>query len=292
MLFESVVDTARGVTNIMKIKQNDKTLNVVIKEDAQTFYFLKSLIDKNFSNKIGNKNKIIIFNDSSEEVARKYFLKLLSRIYARKTDKKLKKIWQIEKAVHKTIKITLVRKNQLQNIINLNLNLCRKKEAVEISMDAKNRLILRGMQNIFGKYKLIYQPSANKVLIYNFDKEIVNVLKEFIHTKEILGNFINFSFKEDFFEDLSGFLECYTPKKIRKSVSLLLKDFYKLLHCSQDDSYEKVRANYLLLVKKYHPDNIISDNTLILKVYSKKFQKIQQAYKTIKEYHKHMGNVA
>lgn len=276
----------------MKIKQNDKTLNVVIKEDTQTFYFLKSLIDKNFSNKIGNKNKIIIFNDSSEEVARKYFLKLLSRIYARKTGKKLKKIWQIEKAVHKTIKITLVRKNQLQNIINLNLNLCRKKEAIEIKMDVKNRLILRGLQNIFSSYRLRYQPSANKVLIYNFDKDIKKVLQEFIHTKEILGNFINFTFEDDFFEDLTRFLKCYSPKKVRKSVNLLLKDFYKLLHCSQDDSYEKVRANYLSLVKKYHPDNIISDNTLILKVYSKKFQRIQEAYKTIKEYHRYIGNVA
>ena len=276
----------------MKIKQNEKILNVKIMEDAQTFYFLKSLIDKNFSNKIGNKNKIIIFNDSSEEIARKYFLKLLSRIYARKTGKKLKKIWQIEKAVDKTIKITLVKKNQLQNIINMELNFCRTNEAIEIKMDTKNRLVLRGLQNIFNHYKLIFQPSTNKVFIYNFDKTIISILHEIIHTKEILGNFIKFSCKNNFFDEIDQFLNKCNYKKRRKSVNLLLKDFYKLLQCSQDDSYEKIRANYLKLVKKYHPDNVISDNTLILKVYSKKFQKIQHAYQTLKEYHKFAGNVA
>ncbi len=274
----------------MKIKQNDKSINITIKDDVQTFYYLKSLIDKNFKNKIGNKNKIIVFNDSSEEIGRKYFLKLLSRIYARKTGKKLKKIWQIEKAVNKIIKITLIKKNQIQNIVNLKLNFSKQNSSVEIEMDIKNRLILRGLQNIFDKYRVLYRPSNNRVLIFDFDRSIIAKLKEFTTMKEILGNFIHFHYDKNIFDEIELYLSC-TPKK-RKSVNLLLEDFYKLLNCSQEDSYEKVRANYLSLVKKYHPDNILSDNTLIIKVYSKKFQKIQQAYKTIKEYHKYIGNVA
>ena len=274
----------------MKIKQNDKSINIVIKDDIQTFYYLKSLIDKNFKNKIGNKNKIIVFNDSSEEVGRKYFLKLLSRIYARKTGKKLKKIWQIEKAFNKTIKITLIKKNQIQNIINLKLNFSKRDFSIMIDIDAKNRLILRGLQNIFDNYKVLYRPSNNSVLIYDFDKSIITKLREFMAMKEILGNFIQFHYDKNILNEIELSLS-NAPKK-RRSVNLLLEDFYKLLNCSQEDSYEKVRANYLLLVKKYHPDNILSDNSLIIKVCSKKFQKIQQAYKTIKEYHKYIGNVA
>ncbi len=274
----------------MKIKQNDQSINITIKDDVQTFYYLKSLIDKNFKNKIGNKNKIIVFNDSSEEIGRKYFLKLLSRIYARKTGKKLKKIWQIEKAVNKIIKITLIKKNQIQNIVNFRLNFSKQNSSVEIEMDVKNRLILRGLQNIFDDYRVLYRPSSNIVLIFDFDRSIIAKLKEFTAMKEILGNFIHFHYDKNIFDEIELFLSCATKK--RKSVNLLLEDFYKLLNCSQEDSYEKVRANYLSLVKKYHPDNILSDNTLIIKVYSKKFQKIQQAYKTIKEYHKYIGNVA
>ena len=274
----------------MKIKQNEKSINIIIKDDAQTFYYLKSLIDKNFKNKIGNKNKIIVFNDKSEEVGRKYFLKLLSRIYARKTGKKRKKIWQIEKAVDKIIKITLIKKNQIQNIVNLAVNFSRQDSCVMIKMDVKNRLILRGLQNIFDSYKVLYHPSNNTVLIYDFDKTVIKKLNAFIATKEILGNFIHFHFDKKIFDEIEDFLS-NLPKR-RRSINLLLEDFYKMLNCSQKDPYEKIRANYLNLVKKYHPDNILSDNTLIIKVYSKKFQKIQQAYETIREYHKYMGNVA
>jgi len=157
-------------------------------------------------------------------------------------------------------------------------------------MDTKNRLILRGLQNIFDQYRVLYQPSNNSVLIYEFDKNIIERLKSFIAVKEILGNFIHFDYEKTIFDEIDTYLS-KMPKK-RKSLNLLLEDFYKMLHCSQSDSYEKVRANYLALVKKYHPDNILSCNTLILKVYTKKFQQIQQAYKTIKEYHKFIGNVA
>ena len=274
----------------MKVKQNDKSINITIKDDSQTFYYLKSIIDKNFKNKIGSKNKIIVFNDSYEEIGRKYFLKLLSRIYARKTDKKLKKIWQIEKAYNKIIKITLLKENQIQNIVNFKVNFCKKSGNIELKMDMKNRLILRGLQNIFDGYKVLYQPSSTTVLIYDFDKTVLQKLKELILTKEILGNFIHFHYDKKIFDEIKSFLSG-APKR-RKCINLLLEDFYKMLNCSQKDSYEKIRANYLNLAKKYHPDNILSDNTLIIKVYSKKFQKIQQAYKTIKEYHKYIGNVA
>ncbi len=274
----------------MKIKQNNRSINIIIKDDAQTFYYLKSLIDKNFKNKIGSKNKIIVFNDSDEEIGRKYFLKLLSRIYARKTNKKLKKIWQIEKAYNKMIKITLLKQNQIQNIVNFRLNFCKKSGAIELKMDMRNRLILRGLQNIFDSYKVLYRPSNSTVLIYDFDKHVIKKLNELTSTKEILGNFIHFYFDKKIFNEIESFLSD-TPKK-RESVNLLLEDFYKMLNCSQKDSYEKIRASYLNLAKKYHPDNILSDNALIIKVYSKKFQKIQQAYKTIKEYHKYIGNVA
>ncbi len=274
----------------MIIKQNNKSINITIKDDTQTFYYLKNLIDKNFKNKIGNKNKIIVFNDSSEEVGRRYFLKLLSRLYARKTGKKLKKIWQIEKAIDKTIKITLIKQNQLQSIVNLKLNLSKQNSSILIEMDVKNRFILRGLQNIFDNYRVLYHPSDNRVLIYDFDKDIIERLRELTAMKEILGNFIHFHYDKNLFEEIELFVSSATRK--RKSINLLLEDFYRLLNCSQYDSYQKVRANYLSLVKKYHPDNILSDNTLIIKVYSKKFQKIQQAYKTIKEYHKYIGNVA
>ncbi len=41
-----------------------------IYEDENTFYYLQNLSEKNFSKKIGQKNKIIIFKSDNEETQR------------------------------------------------------------------------------------------------------------------------------------------------------------------------------------------------------------------------------
>ena len=275
----------------MKIKQTKDTLRVTIKEDMQTFYYLKSLIDKNFSSKIGKKNKIILFNDPEEQVGRKYFLKVLSRIYARKAKKKLKKIWQVEKAVDKTIKITLQKSNQIQQLIKISVKYHKHSNSVEITTDKKSRLITRGIKNIFRDYKVEYYPSIDKTYIKDIDKEFPKKLQHFLSTKELPGTFLDIKYDENIFDDINEH-EIKKNNKNLKRVNILLEDYYKKLHCNCEDPYEKVRQSYLSLVKKYHPDNLTYDNEIILKVYRKKFQEIQQAYKTIKEYHKHIGNVA
>ncbi len=275
----------------MKIKQTKTSVNVTIKEDTQTFLYLKSLIEKNFKNKIANKNKIIVFEDPDEEVGRRYFLKLLSKIYVRKTAKKLKRIWQIEKAVNKSIKITLLQKNQIQQVVKIAIKYSKMANSIEISMDKKNRFILRGIKNIFKDYKVTYYPSIDKTYIQNIDKNFGIVLQHFISAREILGIFLDIEYDEEIFDEINEENLEKIDKKNRRA-NILLEDFYRKLNCSSSDPYDKVRKSYLLLTKKYHPDAIANDNEIILKVYRKRFQEIQQAYKTIKEYHRYIDNVA
>ncbi len=278
----------------MKIKQNKNTIDVVIKDDFHTFYYLKSMIDKNFSNKIGKKNKIIIFNDPYEEVGRRYFLKLLSRIYAKKTCKKLKKIWQIEKATKKTIKISLLQTNQIQQLIKIFIKYHKQTNSIEITTDKKNRLISRGIKSIFKNYKVEYFPSIDKTYIKSIDEDFPKKLQYFLSTKELLGIFLQIDYDKNIFDDINNidFEKFEKMEKKSKRANIILEDYYKKLHCNCEDPYEKVRQSYLSLVKKYHPDTLSFDNEIIFKVYTKKFQEIQQAYKTIKEYYKHIENVA
>ncbi len=275
----------------MKIKQNREFINVFIKDDCKTFYYLKDLTDRNFKNKISNKNKIIVFNNPEEKTLRKYFLKILSKIYIKKTDKNPKSFLQMEKTANKTIKIVLLQTNQIQEIININIEYDKIENSIKITMDKKNRFILRAVKNIFKNYKVLYYPSLDKTYIHNIDKNIGIVLQHFIATQEIMGMFLNIQYKVTIFDDINDgcIKKMYKKDKI---ANILLDDFYKKLHCDSSDPYEKIRKSYLFLVKKYHPDSLCNDNEIILRVYRKKFQEIQQAYKTIKEYHRYMGNVA
>ncbi len=272
----------------MKIYQNEKNINIIIENDVNTFYYLKNIIDKNFKQKIGNKNKIIIFHNPEENVIRRYFLKLLSRIYAKKNQNRREKIYKIEKCINKNIKLSLVKENQIQQKINIKINYNQNINSIEIKMDKTNRFILRGIKNIFDQYKVLYYPSLDTTYIQNIDQKASKILKHFILTKELLGIFLNIEYDKDIFDKINNL-------KYRKNVqraNIILNDFYKKLHCQNGDPYEKIRKNYLFLVKKYHPDYLNNDNSIILKVYSKKLQEIQHAYKTIREYYKYSSNVA
>jgi len=69
----------------MHLSMTHDMLAITIQEDAKTFYYLQNIADKNFRKKIGRKEKMIIFKDADELVQRRYFLKLVSKIYLRKT---------------------------------------------------------------------------------------------------------------------------------------------------------------------------------------------------------------
>ena len=57
-------------------------------------------------------------------------------------------------------------KNQLQNIVNLKLNFSKQNSFIEIEMDIKNRFILRGLQNIFDRYRVpLYKEASYKPYI-------------------------------------------------------------------------------------------------------------------------------
>ncbi len=272
----------------MKIYQNEQNINIIIENDVNTFYYLKNIIDKNFKQKIGNKNKIIIFYNPEENVIRRYFLKLLSRIYAKKNQNNIEQIYQIEECINKNIKLSLVKENQIQQKINIKISYNKNQNLIEIKMDKTNRFILRGIKNIFDQYKVLYYPSLDITYIQNIDQKASKILKHFIFTKELLGIFLNIEYDKDIFDEINNL-------KYRKNIqraNIILNDFYKKLHCQSGDPYEKIRKNYLFLVKKYHPDYLNNDNSIILKVYSKKLQEIQHAYKTIREYYKYSSNVA
>lgn len=63
---------------------------------------------------------------------------------------------------------------------------------------------------------------------------------------------------------------------------MALNDPYTLLHADETESLESIRQKYLSLAKAFHPDSIASDDVSIVKNFTEKFQKIQEAYATIK----------
>jgi DnaJ-domain-containing protein 1 len=61
-----------------------------------------------------------------------------------------------------------------------------------------------------------------------------------------------------------------------------LDDPYRLLDAHKKESLESIRKKYLRLVKIYHPDRVVSQDTTKRQDCTAKFQQIQEAYQAIK----------
>lgn len=68
------------------------------------------------------------------------------------------------------------------------------------------------------------------------------------------------------------------PQKERKASV----DPYRTLEVAQTQSLSTIRKRYLYLAKKYHPDHITPQEATKIEDYTARFQKIQEAYQTIK----------
>lgn len=83
-----------------------------------------------------------------------------------------------------------------------------------------------------------------------------------------------------FYKKLIG--SSYKHIKIKALSSDPLSQYYKLLGVNKNDSIKTVKKRYLKLAKVYHPDKISYANNSLVDEYTRKFQKIQKAYETIK----------
>jgi molecular chaperone DnaJ len=258
-----------------------------IYEDENTFYYLQNLSEKNFSKKIGQKNKIIIFKSDNEETQRRYFLKLVTKIFKRKnknSDEELLK--KILNSYDKSIKLNLIKPNQLQKQITFEI-FTNKDNILIFKSDTKCRLLMTYIKNSFKDHLVRYRLKNETLTIFPNSLETLSLLDELIEKKEILGWYVKFKINKD---EISKLREYYKKKEARKRSYRLvygfLREYYALLECKEHDPFEKVRQNYLQLVKKYHPDRVCGQSSIVVSAYTEKFQQIQNAYKTIKDFYK------
>lgn len=74
-----------------------------------------------------------------------------------------------------------------------------------------------------------------------------------------------------------GFKSSYLTKNEKK-----LYNAYFVLGCDQNDNFFDIKAKYLELIKKYHPDKVFGKDELIIKSYNLKFIELKEAFDIIK----------
>lgn len=269
----------------MHITLSHEMLAITLQEDAKTFYFLQNLAEKNFQKKIGRKTKTIIFKEESELVQRRYFLKLVSKIYQKKTSD-IAACDAIENALDKIIKISLLKSNQLLQHIDISMSI-EDNYAVVFSMGTHHTLLASYLKNYFKDHLVRFRAKNHTITLYPNSVQTALLIEKLLLQKELLGCFVHFDYNE---QDFLNYKLSLKGRKIKRNhhnaLFSLLEDYFRILECKMEDSFETVRGNYLKLVKKYHPDNCGLQQADLHVRYLKKFQEIQYAYEIIKMHYK------
>ncbi len=272
----------------MQISFSPEMLAVTLEDDASTFYHLQNVIEKNFSKRIGRKDKTIVFKQKDEEVQRRYFLKLIDKIYRRKNEFFCEKTSiDIKKALGKTIKITHLKSNQLQQQLKITMKI-EDNYAVVFFIGSKNSILVSYLRNYFRNHLIKYRLKNNTITLYPHSNNTAKLLEKLLNQKEIIGCYVDFSYDiNEFLTYKNTLTKKIDRRKKFNALFSLLEEFYEVLECTADDSFETIRKNYLILVKQYHPDTVLHINPSLISHYSNKFQTIQHAYEMIKVHFEH-----
>jgi molecular chaperone DnaJ len=272
----------------MQISFLPEMLAVTIEDDPSTFYHLQNIIEKNFSKRIGRKNKTIVFKQDDENVQRRYFLKLIDKIYRRKNTIHNEDIsLSIKSALDKTIKITHLKSNQLQQQLKINMKI-EDNYAVVFNIEAKNSVLISYLRNYFKNHLIKYRLKNNTATLYPYSENTAKLLEKLLNQKEIIGCYVDFSYNiNEFLTYKNTLTKKLNRRKKFNTLFSLLEEFYEVLDCKVNDNFETIRKNYLQLVKQYHPDTILHTNPSLVNHYSNKFQTIQHAYEMIKVHFEH-----
>lgn len=256
-------------------------LAVTIQEDAKTFYFLQNIAAKNFTKKIGRKEKMIIFKEPEETVQRRYFLKLISKIYLREHNDQTQ-AGIIENAIDKSIKISLLKPNQVIQKMSIRIAI-EDNYTVIFDLGSHNTLFASYLKSYFKDHLVRIRPKNGTITLYPNSDQTAVLLDKLVAQKELFGSYVEFHYDRAHYE---AYTRTLMAKKIRRNrhnaLFSLLEDYFGILGCKMEDSFEIVRSNYLALVKKYHPDSCgLYDGDLHVK-YVAKFQEVQTAYEMVK----------
>ncbi|MGP1484783.1 MAG: adenylosuccinate lyase [Campylobacter sp.] len=271
---------------MIEIKQTLESLTIQT-ADGELFNELRAVVKRNFTKTLGQKDKIISFYDENELAQRKYFFKFLSKI-CEKYDKQLPNLFLSQ---YSTIKLNYKQINCLKVVIFADLIFADGN--VTLNLNSTNELFMKYVSQKFKNQKTVINDKQNSICIFIKDPQETRFLDELLSTNEHMKFSVFFDYDKDDFVKFKRNLNVKNSQKfVRRFTTLveLFKEQFELLGCSLNDSFDDVRSSYLALVKLYHPDRHANKSEKIKLEYRNKFEKIQNAYESVRMYFKEQDN--
>lgn len=259
----------------MQVKSISQNL-VITTDDSELFINLGSKMRENFQAAIGSCNKIIAFCRENELIQKKYFLKLVSKIYARKNGENID-----ISDTKEQIKLIFQKANSLQILLNIKVKFQKNSVIFDIknSDDLFNRYLIKSLHGVE------YEEFSN-LLVFNFSNVLqLGLLENILNYREHLKYIVDFTYENQDYKMFKKRIEVLDSPTYQKRFGMLanlLEEHFETLGVSADDDFNTVRSSYLELSKIYHPDRYGSNKIDC----ADKFRKISVAYEALKPFYK------
>ena len=243
------------------IKINSKSMNIE---------YIQHYISTHFSSRMINDNTINIPASKINLYHRTFLLKWLYSLYSKKN----KPLPELKESLltryHKAIKIVLP-----QKIIHSIVYKIIDNETLHLMITPKNNQIALKVK-IFLDSKMTILPTYLEIKFQNADekerlklflssKKIIDVPHKHIYDKEKMNKFFN-EIKEE---------------KQQQEIICPLSNAYMILKMNPTNDIKSIKKQYKHLAKEFHPDRVISDDKELIKLHTKKFQKLLESYEII-----------
>lgn len=260
-------------------------------KDPSVYYRLQHIIDNHFPHRIGRKNKIILFPKDEELHQRRYFIKLIAKLYKNinpeDSDKDLK---NLEKSHSKTLKFSLLQTGALLPHLHINIYF-EDAHAIVFKLENNDRLLVSYLKNYFKDHLIQYRKRNQTLTLFPNSDSTCKQLKKLVTTQKHMGWYIHFHYDKKALKDFEKrFHLKFERKKRFNALHGILEEYFLALGCSAQDSFSTVRRHYLKLVKKYHPDMLQDKPSSLVVNYRQKFEQIQIAYEMVRTYYQEQEN--
>lgn len=259
--------------------------------DRAVYYRLQHIIDEHFPHRVGRKDKIILFPKDEELHQRRYFLKLIAKLY-KKSNPNEALLEQLHNSHSKTIKLSLTQSGMVVPHMHINLRF-ENHHAIVFELVNNDRLLVSYIKNYFKDHLVQYRMRSRTLTLFPNSDLTCKRLEKLIQTQKHMDWYIHFHYDKQLFEQFEKAFKIRFERKRRfDALNGILEDYFKALGCSMNDSFETVRRHYLKLVKEYHPDLLHGKSSDLVAHYRDKFEKIQVAYEMVRTYYQENAKIA
>lgn len=259
--------------------------------DRAVYYRLQHIVDEHFPHRVGRKDKIILFPKQEEFHQRRYFLKLIAKLY-KKTNPDEATLKELYDSHSKTIKLSLLQQGMVIPRMNINVYF-ENNHAIIFELANNDRLLVSYLKNYFKDHLIQYRMRNKTLTLFPNSDLTCNRLEKLLQTQKHMAWYIHFDYDAKTFKNFEKALKVRFERKRRfNALHGILEEYFKALNCNVNDSFETVRRHYLELVKEYHPDRLQGQSQDLIAHYREKFDKIQVAYEMVRTYYQDQAQIA